>query len=118
MGRIAGSERDPGRGQRLEEALRIRNVGKMYVLAIELGVSESTISRWKKGAPITTDNLIKLCRVLDISADWLLLARGNIDQHISLTANHDERALLSLVRSLPSGFLIHFSRAIEAIVTE
>lgn len=118
MGRIARSERDPGRGQRLEEALRIRNIGKMYVLAIEMGVSESTISRWKKGAPIATDNLIKLCQILDISADWLLLARGNIDQHISLTVNHDERALLNLIRSLPSGFLVHFSRALEAVLAE
>ena len=118
MGRIARSERDPGRGRRLEEALRIRNIPKMYVLAIEVGVSESTISRWKKGAPIATENLIKLCQFLDVSADWLLLARGDIDQHISLTVNHDERALLSLVRSLPSGFLIHFSRAIEAILTD
>ena len=118
MGRIAGSERDPGRGQRLEQALRIRNIGKMYVLAIEMGVSESTISRWKKGAPITTENLIKLCQILDISADWLLLDRGDIDQHISLTVNHDERALLGLIRSLPSGFLFHFSRAIEAILAE
>ena len=112
MGRIARSERDPGRGQRLEEALSIRKIGKMYVLAIELGVSESTISRWKQGAPIATENLIKLCQFLDISADWLLLERGNIDQHVSLSVNHDERALLGLVRSLPSGFLIHFSRAI------
>ena len=118
MGGVARGERDPGRGQRLEEALRIRDIKKMYVLAIEIGVNESAISRWRKGAPIATDNVIKLCQTLDISADWLLLARGNIDQHISLGVNHEERNLLSHIRSLPSGFLIHFNRAIEVISTD
>lgn len=118
MARISRVERDPERGQRLEEALRIRNIRKMYVLAIEMGVSESTISRWRKGAPIATENLIKLCQILDISADWLLLARGSIDQHILLNVNHDERVLLSLTRSLPSGFLTHFSRALETVLAK
>lgn len=118
MGETARGERDPERGERLEEALRIREIKKMYVLAIEIGVNESTISRWRKGAPIATDNVIKLCRSLDISADWLLLARGHIDQHISLSVNHDERELLDLVRSLPPDFLTHFIRAISAIAAE
>ena len=118
MGGIARGERDPGRGQRLEEAFRIRNIKKMYVLAIEVGVNESAISRWRKGAPIATDNVIKLCQALDISADWLLLARGNIDQHITLTMNPQERIFLSRIRSFPSDFLTHFNRAIEAISAE
>ena len=118
MGGTSPSEHDAGRGQRLEEALRIRKIKKMYALAIEIGVNESAISRWRRGAPIATENVIKLCRALDISADWLLLARGNMDQHISLTVNHEERTLLSLTRSLPSGFVFHFNRAIEAIASD
>ncbi len=118
MGETARGERDPGRGERLEEALRIRNIKKMYVLALEIGVNESAISRWRKGAPIATDNVIKLCRTLDISADWLLLARGNTDQHISLSVSHEERALLNSIRSLPPGFLPRFNRAIEVIAAE
>ena len=104
-----------GRGRRLEEALRIRRIDKMYVLAIEIGVNESAISRWRKGAPITTDNAVKLCQTLDISADWLLLARGNIDQHIDFSISSDERELLGKLRVLPRDFVIHFERAIESL---
>lgn len=111
-------ECDPERGKRLEEALRARDVRKMYGLAFEIGVNESAISRWRKGAPIATDNVIRLCQNLDISADWLLLARGHIDQHISAALSREERALLDLIKSLPPPFLFHFTRAMEAVATE
>ena len=106
---------DLGRGRRLEEALRIRRIDKMYVLAIEIGVNESAISRWRRGAPITTDNAVKLCQTLDISADWFLLARGNIDQHVSFAISPDERKLLERLRVLPRDFVIHFGKAIDTI---
>lgn len=118
MGKKVRGKSDPERGQRLEEALRIRNVKKMYVLAIELGVNESAISRWRKGQPITMDNAINLCRALDVSADWLILGRGNVDQHNGFCATVEERKLLRLIRSLPSGFMTHFSRAIDALDTQ
>ena len=115
MGRVRSREHDLGRGHRLEEALRIRRIDKMYGLAIEIGVNESAISRWRKGAPIKTDNAVKLCQTLDISADWLLLARGNIDQHISFSISSDERELLGNLRVLPRDFMIYFGRAIESL---
>ncbi len=90
----------------------------MYVLAIEVGVNESTISRWRKGAPITTDNAVKLCRILDISADWLLLERGTIDHHLSFSISPKEKRLLEKLRETPRDFIVHFARAIEAISSE
>ena len=118
MVRVRRSEHDHARGLRLEEALRIRRISKMYALSIEIGVNESAISRWRRGAPITTDNLIKLCNILNISADWLLLGRGNIDRHIDFHIGVDERIFLENLRLLPNDFMIHIGHAVETIIRE
>ena len=70
-------------GQRFETALKRRNVPKLYVLALEVGVDQSAISRWKQGMSITMGNAVKLCEELDISLDWLMMGRGTIDMHKS-----------------------------------
>jgi transcriptional regulator with XRE-family HTH domain len=68
-------------GERFEHALRLREVGKLYALAVEIGVDESAISRWKKGRSISLENAAEVCRALDISLDWLVMGRGSIDAH-------------------------------------
>jgi transcriptional regulator with XRE-family HTH domain len=68
-------------GERLQHALRIRRVNKLYALAVEIGVDESAISRWKQGRPISLRNAVELCRALDISMDWLVTGRGAPDAH-------------------------------------
>ncbi|MGA2815986.1 MAG: hypothetical protein ABSE67_06760, partial [Xanthobacteraceae bacterium] len=35
---------------RLQHALRRRRIRKLYALAVEIGVDQSAISRWRKGA--------------------------------------------------------------------
>lgn len=67
--------------QRFTDALRLRRVGKLYALAVAIGVDESAISRWKKGRSITLENAAQVCRTLDISLDWLVMGRGSIDGH-------------------------------------
>jgi hypothetical protein len=59
-----------GFGARLNEALRARGVRKLYPLAIELGVDESALSRWRKGGAISLDSAIRLAEHLDVSLDW------------------------------------------------
>lgn len=56
-------------------------MGKLYALAVEIGVDESAISRWKKGRSISLENAAEVCRALDISLDWLVMGRGSIDAH-------------------------------------
>ncbi len=68
-------------GQRFETALRRRNVPKLYVLALEVGVDQSAISRWKQGKSISMVNAVRLCEELDVSLDWLMMGRGTIDLH-------------------------------------
>jgi transcriptional regulator with XRE-family HTH domain len=89
------------RGKRLHQALTIRKIKKLYVLAIEVGVSESAISRWKKGGAISADHVVKLCKVLDISIDWFLLGRGNMDSHKKSVVYKDEHNAVEYLNELP-----------------
>jgi transcriptional regulator with XRE-family HTH domain len=72
---------DPAFGRRLREALSRRGVRKLYPLALEIGVDESALSRWRQGQPISLDNAVRLAGRLDVSLDWLLLGRGTPDAH-------------------------------------
>ena len=68
-------------GKRLEQALRRSGIGKLHALAVEIGVDQSAISRWRQGLPISLPNAVALCRALDVSLDWLLTGRGMMDGH-------------------------------------
>ena len=60
-------------GERLEEALEFRGRVKAMALAHALNVSESTVSRWRKGESISIMHAVDLCRYLNVSMDWLFL---------------------------------------------
>jgi transcriptional regulator with XRE-family HTH domain len=68
-------------GTRLQLALRRRNVRKLHALAVEIGVDQSAISRWRNGSPISLPNAVLLCHALDVSLDWLLTGRGLMEAH-------------------------------------
>lgn len=67
--------------ERLATAFATRGVRKLQALAVELGVDESAISRWKRGRSISLENAARLCRALDISMDWLVMGRRDMDLH-------------------------------------
>ena len=56
-----------------------RGIHKLSVLAVAMTVSESAVSRWRGGGPINLENAIGLSIALDVSLDWLLLGRGEMD---------------------------------------
>lgn len=94
--------------ERLDQALKAQRIHKSYALAVELGVDESAISRWRRGPSISLDNAVKLCRALDVSLDWLLTGRGHVHAH------RDEDATLDrLTRELLAD--LSEERASEAI---
>ena len=68
-------------GTRLEQALRRRRIRKLHALAVEIGVDQSAISRWRKGLSISLPNAVSLCLALDISLDWLVTGRGIMEAH-------------------------------------
>jgi hypothetical protein len=67
------------RAARLREALRRRGVRKLYGLAIDLGVDQSALSRWKHGGAMSLEHAAELCRHLSISMDWLVLGIGDME---------------------------------------
>src|SRR5262249_47258006 len=69
------------RGARIKQALQVRQVRKQHALASALGVHESAITRWKENGSMSLENATALCQELDVSADWLLLGLGHMDQH-------------------------------------
>jgi transcriptional regulator with XRE-family HTH domain len=67
-----GSERFPGFGDRLRLAMRRAGHRKLAALALELGVTESSLSRWCAGHEISLANAVALSRCLNVSLDWLV----------------------------------------------
>lgn len=67
------------RAARLRDALRRRGVKKLYALALDLSVDQSTISRWTKDGGMSLDHAAALCAHLNISLDWLIFGRGRME---------------------------------------
>lgn len=63
-------------GERLVAAMQLRDNYKATALACALNVNEATISRWRRGGPITIYHAVLLCDALDISMDWLIRGIG------------------------------------------
>jgi transcriptional regulator with XRE-family HTH domain len=68
-------------GERLRLAMLKRGMCKLSAMACSVGVSESAISRWRSGGAMTLSNVAAVCNALDISADWLVLGRGDMNLH-------------------------------------
>lgn len=68
-------------GDRLKVALEARGVKKQMAFAVQIGVDDSVVSRWKRGHRLTLQHAVRICEVLDISLDWLVLGRGTMDSH-------------------------------------
>ena len=72
----------------------------MMVLAMDLDVHESAISRWRKGGPMSLEHAGRISEVLNISLDWLVLGRGEMDAHKTDHLAREEYELVRLSRGL------------------
>ena len=57
--------------EKLEKEIKKKGI-TMNKLAKNAGFSQANTDRWKKGSMPNTDALIKICRYLNVSADYLL----------------------------------------------
>jgi transcriptional regulator with XRE-family HTH domain len=103
------------RGGRFRLAMAHRKVRKQFALAVDLGVDQSTLSRWSKGATLTLDNATRLCEALDISLDWLLLGRGEMEQHKKRGLTEEEWQLVLALRRLPDEVRSSLTRHVRAL---
>lgn len=101
-------------GERLRLAIKQRGMSKLSAVAWAVGVTESAVSRWQKGGAMTTGNVATVCQRLDISADWLLLGRGNMDMHLTVAAGGFPQIARNLARLSPDARarLNHFLAAL------
>ena len=61
--------------------MRLRGWYKQYAFAVAIGVSESTITRWREDGAMSLESAISVCRELDISLDWFVTGNGTMEQH-------------------------------------
>jgi len=80
----------------------------MAALAADLGVDESAISRWRRGDAMALTSAVRLCEVLDISIDWLLLGRGGPERHKDCASEAEQR-LIDLIHTLPPAAAVTFA---------
>lgn len=88
------------RARRLQDALDLRGRRKRYAVACEIGVNPSSLTRWLQGDPISIEHAIRLCLLLDISLDWLLLGRGAPEPTMTQGLTAAEQRLLETCRML------------------
>jgi len=103
------------RGERLSEAIKGRGITKMLSLALDLRVHESAISRWRRDGAMTLDNAVRLSEVLDVSLDWLILGRGDMDRHKTTPPHPEEADLIQVGRRLPAAALGHLLVFLESV---
>jgi len=85
---------DPARGQRIGELMLGRGLRYNCQLCYDIGVSESTLSRWRSGRPFSLEHAIKLSLALGASLDYLLTGRTVSTEQSSFSSQLSE--LLSL----------------------
>ena len=62
---------------RIFERLKVLNMSQK-VFSEETGISQSTISEWKsKRTNPTSEKIMVICKVLDVTPEWLLSGIGN-----------------------------------------
>lgn len=103
------------RGDRLSHAIKGRGISKMMALALDLDVHESAISRWRKGGPMSLENAARISEVLDISLDWLVLGRGDMDGHTTESLVSEEFELVQIVRKLRRTARVHLLALLDDV---
>jgi transcriptional regulator with XRE-family HTH domain len=101
------------RATRLREALRRRGIRKLYGLALDLQVDQSTISRWTNDGGMSLDHVAALCAHLNISLDWLIFGRGTME--IGHRSGEVEK-LADLAGALEPELTACFATILKAIV--
>lgn len=64
---------DMQRGARLSAAMFLDGRTYNCQLSYELGVTESSLSRWRSGGPMSVSMAIAIAQKLGVSIDWLIL---------------------------------------------
>ena len=69
-------------GERIKSAREYRRISQTE-LAILSGIAQGTICKWEKGKTVpSTEHTIKLAEAMDVSYEWLLLGKGEMEKTV------------------------------------
>ena len=86
---------DNARGLRLSAAMAASGLMYNCQVCYDLGVTESSLSRWRSGGPMSVSMAVKLAHLLGVSVDWLITGRaGTSDARQSSGRQENEIAML------------------------
>lgn len=88
--------------ERLVLAIKKRNITKTN-LALMINVSPSSISGWLNGKMPALENLISICKILNISANWLVNNSGPMSLYGPHHISKDQETLIASLRLIPKG---------------
>ncbi|PCH46196.1 MAG: transcriptional regulator [Hyphomicrobiales bacterium] len=106
------------RGSRIRHAMGLRGFSKTLALATELDVSVASVSKWQNGGPISLESACVLADFLDVSLDWLLLARGDPDWHNNNSISQVELDWALELRKRSEDIRILFQALLKAVPPE
>lgn len=86
---------DPLRGLRLSAAMTARGLKHNCQICYDLGVTESSLSRWRSGGPLSISMAVNLARLLGVSVDWLVTGSEAVsDLQNCMGREHQEIVML------------------------
>jgi len=106
------------RGERLTAAIRQRGISKMMSLALDLDVDESAISRWRNDGSMSLSHAARISEVLDISLDWLVLGRGEMELHKAPALRVEESDLIRVIRRFQRNLVVNLTRLLDELSYE
>jgi transcriptional regulator with XRE-family HTH domain len=101
-------------GMRLKDALKARTIS-ISKLSHLLGVSRTATNDWINNKGMRTQHLIKICLMLNLSMDWLILGKGEKNLLGSKHLSMSEWKLLQVLRIANPESVIHLNTLINSI---
>lgn len=107
------ADHDIARGQRLSAAMLAKGKSFNCQLCHDLGVTESTLSRWRSGKIMSVSKAVELCEHLDITLDWLVFGRSESRGEGSITAGQGWLDLYALLSAKEQYLVLKLVSALE-----
>ena len=89
--------------------LGVRGLRKQMAFAVELGVNESTVSRWQRGYGLSVANLVRVCEALDLHR-LAATGRGGMQLDRSGASGPSDQRLEDACAGLPEGWWSNSAR--------
>jgi len=113
---LSSGRHDLARGARLTAAMVSNGMLYNCQLCYDLGVTESSLSRWRSGGPMSVPMAVSLARKLGVSIDWLVTGSSRGAQPQSLNGQFGEAARrFALLSPMDRRLVLEIGRAMARL---